>query len=160
MNAKCKMGHKSELNLIAHYGHCKEKIIAFLESQLVVVPESAVQEPPNFVIKGNKLVFPKKDLNESLYSNPYETESANNSVMDSGDFGSNIYSGIDNLSTASCINPNKHPEPSKLRQTQSPRFGRSLNFSEAKDPKGKQSRNHKNSFQFGAKKGRQDKYCT
>lgn len=66
------------------------------------------------------------------------------------------------MSTASCINPNYNDQSSKLRQTQSPRFGRQFNFSEARDHKSatKSSKNHKNSFQFGAKKGKPDKFYT
>ena len=48
--------------------------------------------------------------------------------------------------------PNRSPN---LRQTQSPRQRRNLNFSGTKSEC--RSRNHKNSFQFGAKRGKQPK---
>jgi len=32
MNAKCKMGRKTELSLVSFYGQCKEKILTFIES--------------------------------------------------------------------------------------------------------------------------------
>lgn len=87
MSARCRMGHKSEVSLVAHYGHCKEKVLAFLEGQLFPepAPVTTPNEAPNFVIRGNKLVFPKRDLNESIYSNgidaPLESESCDNSAF-------------------------------------------------------------------------------
>ncbi len=33
MNAKCKMGHKTEVSLVAYYNSCKEKIFDYIEKQ-------------------------------------------------------------------------------------------------------------------------------
>lgn len=87
-------------------------------------------------------------MNDSYLSNPYEsTFFTNNNFKNGGQ--------AQNQSTASCIYP-KIGKPSNLRQTQSPHFGRNINFSEAKNKSAsKQPKYHKNSFQFGSKRGRQ-----
>jgi hypothetical protein len=78
MGARCRMGHKTEVSLIAHYGACKERVLSFLEAQ--AAREGKPSETPNFVIKGNKLVFPSRDLNESIYEHCYEQGSVNDSA--------------------------------------------------------------------------------
>jgi len=30
MNTKCRMGHKTEVSLVAYYSHCKEKIMNYI----------------------------------------------------------------------------------------------------------------------------------
>jgi hypothetical protein len=84
MNARCKMGHKTELSLIAYYGHCKEKILSYIESEFNLIKQKE-ESPPNFVIKGNKLVFPQTPLNESIYYNNsnsnYQAETEYDSIF-------------------------------------------------------------------------------
>jgi hypothetical protein len=69
MHARCKMGRKTEVQLVSYYKSCKEKILDYIEKQLEceTVERSVKTEEPGFVIKGNKLVFPSMPMNESVW---------------------------------------------------------------------------------------------
>ena len=69
MNAKCRMGHKTELSLAALYNSCKEKILDYIEQTVNTKQEHSAEEIPNFIIKGNKLVFPSRPRNQSHLDN-------------------------------------------------------------------------------------------
>ena len=80
------------------------------------------------MIRGNKLLF-GGGLNESIYVGDSAAESSFNT------YSSNVFSSSNlNRSTASCINPQPN-----LRQTQSPKFGKNLNF-DFHEPKAQSSR--------------------
>jgi hypothetical protein len=115
------------------------------------------EHPPNFKIKGNRLVFPCDRLNESVYSNcnsscqPETTqyERVYNTTHDSNLLNTSNYSSHREMPSHTTL-----PKKNKLRQTQSPNYSQSFNYSEAKAgsrSKANIPRNHKSSFQFGNK---------
>ena len=122
MNSKCKMGHKMEIGLVAYYSQCKEKVMKCIDAYLNSMKKVEVKQPKqhqNFVIRGNRLVFPESSLNESYESQANLNNTQNDTFLNHLNeepeiFRANKFSDDHknlNKSSASCINPNQYAKP-------------------------------------------------